>query len=175
MSSGPEGETMPSRRSRIYDGICSNSCGIQEPLDVAGGSIYDNAVQRAVQKPRWGRRYHFPSRLCLRDTANTVSGGHKDPSPAPRDGGSNSSATVCGLVVGRATLGNVQVTRRAISTIDLIRQQHLSRLYPHMADHGGEARRLAYEHPAFLNARFVRAYALVRHSPPQRCPHVTRR
>jgi hypothetical protein len=41
MSSGPEGEPMPSRRGRIGDGICSNSCTIQEPLDVVGGSIYD--------------------------------------------------------------------------------------------------------------------------------------
>jgi hypothetical protein len=44
MSSGPEGEKMPSRQGRIDDGICSDSCFIQEPLDVAGGSIYDNAV-----------------------------------------------------------------------------------------------------------------------------------
>jgi hypothetical protein len=43
MSSGPEGEKMPSRQGRIDDGICSDSCFIQEPLDVAGGSIYDNA------------------------------------------------------------------------------------------------------------------------------------
>jgi hypothetical protein len=40
MSSGPEGEKTPSRQGRIYDGICSDSCLIQEPLDVAGGSIY---------------------------------------------------------------------------------------------------------------------------------------
>jgi hypothetical protein len=46
MASGPEGKTMPSRRGRIYDCICSNSCAIQEPLDVAGGSIYDNASAR---------------------------------------------------------------------------------------------------------------------------------
>jgi hypothetical protein len=43
MSSGPEGEKTPSRQGRIYDGICADSCVIQEPLDVAGGSIYDNA------------------------------------------------------------------------------------------------------------------------------------
>jgi hypothetical protein len=43
MSSGPEGEQMPSRRGRIYVCICSKSCAMQEPLDVAGGSIYDNA------------------------------------------------------------------------------------------------------------------------------------
>jgi hypothetical protein len=44
MSSGPEGEQRPSRRGRIYDSICSDSCVIQAPLDVAGGSIYDNAM-----------------------------------------------------------------------------------------------------------------------------------
>jgi hypothetical protein len=46
MSSGPEGEKIPSRQGRIDDGICSDSCLIQEPLDVAGGSIYDNANNR---------------------------------------------------------------------------------------------------------------------------------
>jgi hypothetical protein len=45
MSSGPEGEQMPSRRGRIDDGICSDSCVIQEPLDVEGGSIYDMLVE----------------------------------------------------------------------------------------------------------------------------------
>jgi hypothetical protein len=48
MSSGPEGEPMPSRRGQIYDGICAHSCAIQEPLDVVGGSIYDNAVSPHV-------------------------------------------------------------------------------------------------------------------------------
>jgi hypothetical protein len=48
MSSGPEGEKRPSRQGRINDGICSDSCIIQEPLDVAGGSIYDNALTRAA-------------------------------------------------------------------------------------------------------------------------------
>jgi hypothetical protein len=43
MSSGPEGEQRPSRRGRISDGICAHSCAMQEPLDVVGGSIYDNA------------------------------------------------------------------------------------------------------------------------------------
>jgi hypothetical protein len=36
---------MPSQQGRIYDCICSDSCLIQEPLAVAGGSIYDNAAQ----------------------------------------------------------------------------------------------------------------------------------
>jgi hypothetical protein len=35
---------MPSPRGRISDRICSDSCVIQAPLDVAGGSIYDNAL-----------------------------------------------------------------------------------------------------------------------------------
>lgn len=48
MSSGPEGEQLPSRPGRIYDGICADSCLIQEPLDVAGGSIYDNAISMRV-------------------------------------------------------------------------------------------------------------------------------
>jgi hypothetical protein len=43
MSSGPEGEKVPSQSGRIYDCICSDSCLIQEPLAVAGVSIYDNA------------------------------------------------------------------------------------------------------------------------------------
>jgi hypothetical protein len=48
MSSWPEGEQMPLRQARIYDCICSYSCVIQEPLDIAGGSIYDNATPRGV-------------------------------------------------------------------------------------------------------------------------------
>ena len=44
MSSGPEGEQQPSPSGRIYDGICSYPCVTQEPLDVAGGSIYDNTT-----------------------------------------------------------------------------------------------------------------------------------
>ena len=44
MSSGPEGAQMPSQPGRIYECICSDSCVIQEPLDVAGGYIYDNAM-----------------------------------------------------------------------------------------------------------------------------------
>jgi len=44
MSLGPEGEQRPSRRGRIADGICSDSCIMQESLDVAGRSIYDNAM-----------------------------------------------------------------------------------------------------------------------------------
>lgn len=50
MSSGPEGEPMPSRRGRIADGSCSHACAIQAPLDVVGGSIYDNARQRRLSK-----------------------------------------------------------------------------------------------------------------------------
>jgi hypothetical protein len=39
MSSGPEGGQRPSPEGRIDDGIGSYPCVIQEPLDVAGGSI----------------------------------------------------------------------------------------------------------------------------------------
>ena len=55
MSSGPEGERIPSRPSRIYDRICSDSCVIQVPLDVAGGSIYDN-VPGGPRGKGWLRR-----------------------------------------------------------------------------------------------------------------------
>ena len=46
MSSGPEGETMPSRPGRLDDGIGSDACVMQAPLDVAGGSIHGNARSR---------------------------------------------------------------------------------------------------------------------------------
>jgi hypothetical protein len=51
IASGPAGETRPSRPGRIYAGICSDSCVIQDPLDVAGGSIYDNASDMDFQLP----------------------------------------------------------------------------------------------------------------------------
>jgi hypothetical protein len=37
MSSGPEGEKIPSRQGRISDGICSDSCVIQDPLTWQAG------------------------------------------------------------------------------------------------------------------------------------------
>jgi hypothetical protein len=37
MSSGPEGQQLPSPRGRIYDGICSDSCVIQDPLTWQAG------------------------------------------------------------------------------------------------------------------------------------------
>ncbi len=40
----PEGEPLLSPRGRLYDCICANSCVMQVPLDLAGGSIYDNAT-----------------------------------------------------------------------------------------------------------------------------------
>jgi hypothetical protein len=46
MSSRPKGETMPSRQGPIYECICADSCFIQEPFDVAGRSIHDNAGPR---------------------------------------------------------------------------------------------------------------------------------
>jgi hypothetical protein len=49
MSSGPAGKTRPARRGRRDACICADSCGIQEPLDVAGGSIYDNAFPSSLR------------------------------------------------------------------------------------------------------------------------------
>jgi hypothetical protein len=37
MSSGPEGQPLPSPRGRIYDGICSDACVIQDPLTLQAG------------------------------------------------------------------------------------------------------------------------------------------
>jgi Phage integrase family len=37
MSSGPEGQQLPSQRGRLYDGICSASCVIQDPLTLPAG------------------------------------------------------------------------------------------------------------------------------------------
>jgi hypothetical protein len=59
MLSGPGGEKMPSRQGRIYEGVCPDSCVIQDPLDVAGGSIYDKALvtpNAGVEPPAQKRR-----------------------------------------------------------------------------------------------------------------------
>jgi hypothetical protein len=37
MASGPEGEKIPSRQGRLYDGICADSCVIQDPLTWQAG------------------------------------------------------------------------------------------------------------------------------------------
>jgi hypothetical protein len=37
MSSGPEGEPLPSPRGRIADGIGADSCVIQDPLTLQAG------------------------------------------------------------------------------------------------------------------------------------------
>jgi hypothetical protein len=68
--------------------------------------------------------------LCLGDVADAISGDQEDPSVPYRDRHDDQSATLYGLVVGGATLENVQVTFRPISSSGVIRQQHLSRTYP---------------------------------------------
>ena len=37
MSSGPEGEQRPAPRGRIDDGICADSCVMQDPLTLQAG------------------------------------------------------------------------------------------------------------------------------------------
>jgi hypothetical protein len=65
MSSGPEGETMPSRPGRLDDGIGSDACVMQAPLDVAGGSIRGTLGCAAVYRERGGKRRQTCSAVRL--------------------------------------------------------------------------------------------------------------
>ena len=53
MSSRSEGDQIPSRPGRIDDGIYSDSCVNQEPLDIADGSIYDYALTLPQRTAVW--------------------------------------------------------------------------------------------------------------------------
>jgi hypothetical protein len=94
------------------------------------GTTADGTFQRALQTSGRDRRHHIAGDLCLGDAADAISRDQEDPSAPHRDSHGHQSATWHRLVVGGATLENVHVTFRPISTNGLIRQQHLSRTYP---------------------------------------------
>src|SRR5262245_5650267 len=88
------------------------------------GTPADRIVQSALQTSGRDRRNHLAGGLCIGDAADTISGDQKNPS-APHCGSHGYQfATLYRLVVGGATLENVQITFRPISTSGLIRQQH---------------------------------------------------
>ena len=104
----------------------------QSPTDGAAsgtGTPADRTFQRALQTSGRDRRNHIAGGLCLGDAADAISGDQEDPSAPHRDRHGHQSATLYRLVVGGATLENVHITFRPISTSGLIRQQHLSRTY----------------------------------------------
>jgi hypothetical protein len=105
----------------------------QSPTDGTAsctGTTADGTFQRALQTSGRDRRHHIAGDLCLGDAADAISRDQEDPSAPHRDSHGHQSATWHRLVVGGATLENVHVTFRPISTNGLIRQQHLSRTYP---------------------------------------------
>jgi hypothetical protein len=66
MSSGPEGQQLPSPRGRIYDGICSDACVIQDPLTLQAGPYMtmpslDPAHDRAYIYLPFGHTSPYPS------------------------------------------------------------------------------------------------------------------
>lgn len=93
---------------------------------VAGstGTAANRDVQRTLQTPGGHRRNHVAGGLCIEDAADAISGDQEDPSAPHRDRHGYQSATLYGLVVGGATLENVHITFRPISTSGVIRQQH---------------------------------------------------
>ena len=93
----------------------------------------DGRIHSTIPKPCGRRRHHCASGRCVGDATDAVSGFSKDPPPAHRDCHRDESATVCGVVMGGATLENLYVPFQAISTGDLIRQQHRSRTYSSFA------------------------------------------
>ena len=88
------------------------------------GTAADRIFQRALQTPGGNRRHNIAGGLCIGNAADTISRAQKDPSAPYCDSHGHQSATLCGLVVGSATLENVQVTFRPISPRGVIRQQH---------------------------------------------------
>src|SRR5262245_58750280 len=90
----------------------------------------DGTFQRALQTSGRDRRHHIAGDLCLGDAADAISRDQEDPSAPHRGSHGHQSATLHRLVVGGATLEDVHVTFRPMSTNGLIRQQHLSRTYP---------------------------------------------
>jgi hypothetical protein len=97
-------------------------CVVQKQKGVADAVI--EAVQRTLQTPGGHRRHPVAGSLCLGDAADEISGDQEDPSAPHRDRHGYQSATLYGLVVGGATLENVPITFRPISTGGVIRQQH---------------------------------------------------
>ena len=58
MSSGPEGQQLPSPQGRIDDGICSDSCVIQDTLTLQAGPYMTtpSLVQRRdIHRDRFGQ------------------------------------------------------------------------------------------------------------------------
>src|SRR5262249_37929133 len=89
------------------------------------GTTAERIFQRALQTPGGDRRNHIAGGLCMGNAADTISRAQEDPSAPYRDSNGHQSATLCGLVVGGATLETVHVTFRPLSPSGVIRQQHL--------------------------------------------------
>lgn len=99
----------------------------ESPTESVAGSTGTPAnrdVQRSLQTPSGHRRHHVAGSLCLGDAADALSGAQEDPSAPHRDRHGDQSATLYGLVGGGATLENVHITFRPLSTGSVIRQQH---------------------------------------------------
>ncbi len=73
MSSGPEGEQLPSPRGRIDDGICSDACVIQDPLTLQAGPYMTMPSVQSLHGPVWSTPLIFV-RLCGYPPAATGAG-----------------------------------------------------------------------------------------------------
>ena len=91
----------------------------QSPTEGAAsgaGTTADRTIQRDLQMPGRDRRNHLAGGLCIGDAADAISGDQEDPSAPHRDSQGHQSATLYRLVVGDATLKNVQIIFRPIRT-----------------------------------------------------------